>query len=440
MPFRFRVEDTAPFLTYSEGHWRLGRDPLNRFSQNSFTITEVRDATVSFNFYGTALEFYGARRTTQGVYRVSIDGIAFDPENATVTEDVFNVPLFTASGLPRGEHSVRLENFGGRWRDLDYVAWDQSVGDDSEEVQVYTLQDSDPSFSYQPPSSWGTNPPNVEAYSGGNGHATNVIGASARLRFRGDAIALYGPSGAQAAQVYSVQVNNRTAQSFTAAKFGNQSFRPKELMYFGGNLGEGEHELIVTLNSVSSAQQFLAIDYVEIFTTRSIGGGCSATSGERVSSSSGNSSSPPTGLIVAVAITGSLAVICLALLIWIFMLVKKGRLTRPSTQPPSTHSGHPHDASFVSTPFLASSGHRAHNSGVGTAGHDSLYHRPDWGGQQSPTTASPLNGNPAAFSDTATFTSASSGQVQYAQPIRKDRHEIPQPHAQQVPPPVYSDS
>lgn len=97
--------------------------------------------------------------------------------------------------------------------------------------------------------------------------------------YSGDAIALYGPSGAEAAQVYSVQVDNRTAQSFTAAKFGNQPFRPKELMYFGGNLGAGQHELVVTLNSVSSAQQFLAIDYAEIFTAPSIGGsGCSARS------------------------------------------------------------------------------------------------------------------------------------------------------------------
>ena len=96
-------------------------DNSNRYSENSFTITPTRDATVSFNFYGTAVGFYGSKKPDQGVFRVSIDGRPSNPENATVSEEVYNVSLFTASNLPKGEHNVVLQNTGGRWRDLDYV-------------------------------------------------------------------------------------------------------------------------------------------------------------------------------------------------------------------------------------------------------------------------------------------------------------------------------
>jgi hypothetical protein len=43
-------------------------------------------------------------------------------------------------------------------------------------------------------------------------------------------------------------------------------------MYFGSNLGPGDHELVVQLGAARPNEQFLAIDYAEIFTTPSIGG------------------------------------------------------------------------------------------------------------------------------------------------------------------------
>ena len=148
----------------------------------------------------------------------------------------------------------------------------------------------------------------------------------------GDAIALYGPAGAEAANVYSIQVNNRPVQSFSATTFQNQFVRPKQLMYFGSNLGRGEHELVITLVSVTSAQQMLAIDYAEVFTTPSIGG----------------PSSTPVGLLAAIAVAGALATLSLCFTVWIFVLVKQGRIRRSS----ELERRHPNPSTF-STLFFS---------------------------------------------------------------------------------------
>ncbi|KAH6912743.1 hypothetical protein BKA70DRAFT_774016 [Coprinopsis sp. MPI-PUGE-AT-0042] len=416
------VEDTAPFLTYSDG-WRPGTSNddklLDRYSESSFTVTASQNAAFSFNFFGTSVGIYGAKRGNHGRYQVTIDGTAFPTESAAGPDSV-NQTLFS-TGLDKGEHTVRLSNLEAKFRDIDYVAWEQSVGKDDEQLIVNTIQDSHPSFIYTPADRWGTSPPFVAAYSGGDGHATNSVGATARLRFRrtcsGDAIALYGPSGSVAAPLYSVRVDNRAAQTFSAAKFDNQAFRAKQLMYFGGNLGSGEHELVVTLGAVSSSQQFLSIDYAEIFTTPSLGGSfASATGGS-------SSSTAPIGLIVAVAITGALAVICLALLVWIFVLVKKGKLRRPSSEEEKTypdpslissqyHAGGPNthhtgNSAFTPTPYLVEPlGH--HHQTSPSNGTYSSYPSPDRN-MRSPAELS--QGYGAPISDTATFTSGSSGPV-----------------------------
>lgn len=68
-----------------------------------------------------------------------------------------------------------------------------------------------------------------------------------------------------------MRVDKRPPEDFSASTFNLKPLRAQQLMYFGGNLGPGEHELEVKLGAVSP-EQFLAIDYAEIFTTPSIGG------------------------------------------------------------------------------------------------------------------------------------------------------------------------
>jgi Carbohydrate esterase 2 N-terminal len=83
-------------------------------------VTAQQNAALSFNFYGTSVGIYGARRANHGRYQVTIDGQSFTPESAAAP-DATNATLFLTSGLPKAEHTVRLVNLEGRFRDIDYV-------------------------------------------------------------------------------------------------------------------------------------------------------------------------------------------------------------------------------------------------------------------------------------------------------------------------------
>ncbi|KAH6901896.1 hypothetical protein BKA70DRAFT_1521549 [Coprinopsis sp. MPI-PUGE-AT-0042] len=362
------VEDIAPFLHYTPSNeWRLGLDNLTQSSGGTITVTASAASTVCFSFYGTGVGIYGTRRFASGLYRVKLNDSALNTESAEFQGNIWGQTLFKDSALPKGTHRVCLENMENKLRDLDYIILDPSIGSDDETVTAHTVQDTDPSFSYDPLEQWTLDAPDVHAYSAGSGHATNIIGSSARLRFKvrtlpprfkvviterirvivcyrfsklnssiatGDAIALYGPAGTKAAPSYSVRVDNRSAEIFSASTFSFNPLRPQQLMYFGGNLGPGEHELEVKLEA-AIPEQFLVIDYAQIFTTPSIGGDTPllgvipSTNSTATPKSASNPNSIPAGLLAAIVVTGSIAFLALALLLWIFLLIKRGKLRRP---------------------------------------------------------------------------------------------------------------
>ena len=93
----------------------------NRFTANSYAVTNETGATVTFNFYGTAVEIFGSKRSNQGLYRVVLDDKPYEAQNASVTPIEFGASLFAIDGLPRGEHTVILENRESKARDIDFV-------------------------------------------------------------------------------------------------------------------------------------------------------------------------------------------------------------------------------------------------------------------------------------------------------------------------------
>jgi hypothetical protein len=82
----------------------------------------------------------------------------------------------------------------------------------------------------------------------------------------GDCIAVYGPVGPTASS-YTVQVNGNLAKSFNA---DYPRYYTKQLLFWVGGLGSGNHTLKFTKDALSDRE--LAIDYAEVYTTRSLGG------------------------------------------------------------------------------------------------------------------------------------------------------------------------
>ncbi|RXW14332.1 hypothetical protein EST38_g11525 [Candolleomyces aberdarensis] len=316
-------EDTAPFFTYT-GAWTSGssRDNLaDRYSESSFTLTQTQGNTFSFKFYGTEVGIFGAKRGNHGLYQVTLDGTT--SPDVTGAGDQFQASLYSAT-VQKGMHTVTMVNRENKFLDIDFVSWTASVGRDDEPLIVNTWQDSHPAFVYSPANAWTAGPPSVGTFAGATGHGSSTPGSSVQLTFQvRDAIAIYGPSGPNGAASYSVQVGADTPSFHSALK---EFYRPRQLLYYGANLGPGSHNITLKLESTSDRSQMLAIDYAEIYTTPSLGGS--------FDSATVSSSEPvhPVGLIVGIAITGTLAGLALGLLVFLFVLYKKGRFNFAPTK------------------------------------------------------------------------------------------------------------
>lgn len=332
-------EDSAPFFTYS-GTWSAGSSSdtsADLYSESSFFVTQSMGASLSFVFYGTEVSILGAKRGNHGLYQVSLDGVNSPAVSGSATPDEFKATLYNAK-TGKGLHNVTLVNREAKFLDVDMISWVASVGQDNEQLIVNTWQDSHPAFVYSPQDAWTTSPPLVGSFSGSTGHGTSSAGATAQLKFKGDAIALYGPAGPTGPTSYSVQVDAGAQTFYSGLK---QFQRAKQLLYYGGNLGAGEHTLTLKLESTSDRSQVLAVDYAEIYTTPSLGGSFDAAS-----------SSPPIGLVVGIAICAALAALSLGLILYIFILYKRGRFNfAPQREKVDTLAENYHGPGYQTTPL-----------------------------------------------------------------------------------------
>lgn len=88
-----------------------GRSCPRRYYLGTFTKNNVTGgtATLTFDFNGTAIWIYGAKRTNHGTYSVQIDGATFSDLNGNAN-DLFQQSLFNTSTLSQEMHTVKLTN------------------------------------------------------------------------------------------------------------------------------------------------------------------------------------------------------------------------------------------------------------------------------------------------------------------------------------------
>ncbi|KAF9522664.1 hypothetical protein CPB83DRAFT_899474 [Crepidotus variabilis] len=293
------AEAYSPILKYS-GTWSTGTsdgDPqADKYSQGSFMVSQKQGASVSLSFYGTSVTVVGAKRFNHGPYHARIDNTAFPQGNGSSSTDLFNSTLFSTQ-VDLGFHNLTFLNDADKFVDIDYIAFDTTIGQDSEELIVNTYQDSHPSFTYTPANAW---------------QAPAVPGS---------AVALYGPIGPNNTQSFSVRIDSGSPAFYSAQ---NTFSRSQQLLYFASNLGPGMHNL--TAQPRNANGQF-AIDYANVYTTASLGG--SFISESTVATAS---NSPPAGLLAALAATSALAFFSLLTLLWLFYRrrrdLRERRLTR----------------------------------------------------------------------------------------------------------------
>ncbi|KIM45456.1 hypothetical protein M413DRAFT_442126 [Hebeloma cylindrosporum] len=215
-------------------------------------VTQTAQADVSFYFYGTGVQLYGAKRLNHGAYQISIDSVVYAPVNGS-----------------NGYHTVRMTNLESRYLDLDFITWQTPVGEANEPLIATTVQDTDASFKYIPEQQWNSSPVNAGMFSAGSGHVTSTAGASVEYTFKvstGDSVAIYGPVGPSGAP-YSVQLDNNAAKNFSSYK---QFYRPQMILFQASNLGGGQHTVTLTSTAWNNSALTLAIDYAQAYTTSSL--------------------------------------------------------------------------------------------------------------------------------------------------------------------------
>jgi len=263
------IEDVSPLILYS-GNWQAGTSADNSassYSASSFTVSQSDGASASFQFNGTGVQIFGARRQNHGLFQINVDGNMYPPISGTADPAKFQDTLFSTTTLQQGLHNVTLINNGNSFVDIDFITWQTDIGSSTEQLIVNTVQDTDTSFTYQPSSSWNTNPENIGSFFGGSGHATSTPGASLVYTFEGDGVSLYGPVGPSGSP-YSVQLDGGSITHYNPNK---QFYTPQVELYRADNLGPGSHSLKLLYQPVSSGQVF-AIDHANVYTTPSISG------------------------------------------------------------------------------------------------------------------------------------------------------------------------
>ena len=112
------VDDRDASLIYS-GTWHS--DSSSTFLNSTARYTSDTNASVSFTFTGTAIQWYGQNDTNFGTAKVYIDGILAETVNVNGPM-ISQKLLFSRTGLPAGEHTI-LVVCTSATIDVDYFAY-----------------------------------------------------------------------------------------------------------------------------------------------------------------------------------------------------------------------------------------------------------------------------------------------------------------------------
>ncbi|CAE7145151.1 unnamed protein product [Rhizoctonia solani] len=321
MPYNVTIDDISPLITY-QGQWldsyKLAADPYtNRYLGQTFHSSQTDGSQATFKFNGTAVWIFGAKRGNHGHFIVTVDNgdaqriDGYAPTQPDGVDGVYQVPIYSKTGLSDGLHTVTLTNDNGSdgnrpFVDIDFITWttNDDIGSDAKNI---TIDDS--SWNYTSPSTaWGTTSTYVVDYFNQTEHLTNVGGATASVQFQGNAVYLYGGT-LDDHGTFNVQIDNHDPVGLNGSTNG---YHPRVLLYYADGLGSGNHKLTVT-NTQNG--KYLDVDYIQVLQ--------STSPNEASQSNPGGKAKTP---IIAGTVCGVVIVLAWAIAaVWWFMKRRKRR-------------------------------------------------------------------------------------------------------------------
>jgi trimeric autotransporter adhesin len=112
-----RVQQLDPAVSYVTPGWMEGT-PTSLYSGRTATVSGIAGARTEFTFTGSAVRWIGQRRRDGGIALVYVDGaLAGEVDTFAPTQDEFQSPLFTRTGLSPGTHTLVVEVSGRKHDD-----------------------------------------------------------------------------------------------------------------------------------------------------------------------------------------------------------------------------------------------------------------------------------------------------------------------------------
>ncbi|TLM67721.1 MAG: tandem-95 repeat protein, partial [Actinobacteria bacterium] len=106
-----RYEQTAPQLAWTGTWTNLAR---TQFSAGTARYASGTGKSVTATFYGTGIDWVGARTTSAGRARIYLDGALVATVDLYASNNRFGEVLYSVSDLPEATHTLRIETTGSK--------------------------------------------------------------------------------------------------------------------------------------------------------------------------------------------------------------------------------------------------------------------------------------------------------------------------------------
>ncbi|ETW76364.1 hypothetical protein HETIRDRAFT_148025, partial [Heterobasidion irregulare TC 32-1] len=250
------VYDRSPLLTYTP-HEAWLESPA--FASSSYHFTDSDNASVSFQWFGTAIWLYGNFSSVSGAYNAMVD----DSATNFTSQDLFThetpMLLYSATNLSQTNlHTMRLFNLANTLK-FTHLVFETEITSDGDSVDVDQSYNGSSSFSYLPNQHGLAAPSDLKDGSG------SLDIPTLRFNFTGLAIALYGIPSVYPSS-FAIILDDTATQRFisnslistldvdntsdipvqqTDAQDQVSSNNSSQLIYFASNLSEGPHQLLI---------------------------------------------------------------------------------------------------------------------------------------------------------------------------------------------------